>query len=60
MLLLFYGGVMEANWIGGVALYALIEKLIPAQWRLHQLTGGLLILWAVLLAVSLVWPSAGI
>src|SRR5439155_1094334 len=41
MLLLFYGGVMQANWIGGLALYVLVEKLIPARWHLHQLTGGL-------------------
>lgn len=54
MLLLFYGGVMEANWIGGLALYVLVEKLIPAQWRLHQFTGGLLVIWAALLALSLI------
>jgi predicted metal-binding membrane protein len=54
MLLLFYGGVMEANWIGGLALYVLVEKLVPAHWRLHQFTGALLILWAGVLAVSLI------
>lgn len=54
MLLLFYGGVMEANWIGGLALYVLVEKLVPARWRLHQFTGVLLILWAGFLAVSLI------
>lgn len=53
MLLLFYGGVMEANWIGGLALYVLVEKLTPAHWRLHQFTGILLILWAAVLALSL-------
>lgn len=53
MLLLFYGGVMEANWIGGLALYVLIEKLTPAHWRLHRFTGVLLIIWAGLLALSL-------
>ncbi|QIG51387.1 DUF2182 domain-containing protein [Nordella sp. HKS 07] len=53
MLLLFYGGVMEANWIGGLALYVLIEKLTPAHWRLHQFTGVLLLVWAGLLAFSL-------
>jgi len=53
MLLLFYGGVMEANWIGGLALYVLVEKLIPAQWRLSQFTGVLLLIWAAVLAVSL-------
>jgi predicted metal-binding membrane protein len=54
MLLLFYGGVMEANWIGGLALYVLVEKLVPAYWRLHQVTGLLLILWAGWLAASLI------
>lgn len=54
MLLLFYGGVMEANWIGGLALYVLAEKLIPAHWRLHQFTGVLLLIWAAVLAASLI------
>jgi predicted metal-binding membrane protein len=54
MLLLFYGGVMEANWIGGLALYVLAEKIIPARWHLHQLTGGFLIIWAGLLGLSLI------
>jgi predicted metal-binding membrane protein len=53
MLLLFYGGVMEVNWIGGLALYVLAEKLIPTHWRLHQFTGALLLIWAGTLAVSL-------
>jgi predicted metal-binding membrane protein len=53
MLLLFYGGVMEVNWIGGLALYVLAEKLIPAHWRLHKFTGALLLIWAGALAVSL-------
>lgn len=54
MLLLFYGGVMEANWIGGLALYVLVEKLTPLNWRLYQFTGLLLLLWAGLLGWSLV------
>ena len=53
MLLLFYGGVMEVNWIGGLALYVLAEKLIPAHWRVYQFTGVLLLIWAGALAVSL-------
>ena len=52
MLLLFYGGVMEANWIGGLALYVLVEKLVPVQWRLYQFTGVLLLVWAAWLALS--------
>ena len=54
MLLLFYGGVMEVNWIGGLALYVLVEKLVPARWRLHQFTGVLLLIWAGALVVSLI------
>lgn len=54
MLLLFYGGVMEANWIGGLALYVLVEKLVPVQWRLYQFTGVLLLLWAAWLAFALI------
>lgn len=53
MLLLFYGGVMEVNWIGGLALYVLAEKLIPQHWRLHQFTGALLLIWAGASALSL-------
>jgi predicted metal-binding membrane protein len=53
MFLLFYGGVMEINWIGGLALYVLLEKLIPIHWRLHQFTGVLLLLWAGALMVAL-------
>jgi predicted metal-binding membrane protein len=54
MLLLFYGGVMEITWIGGLALYVLVEKLVPLRWRLHQFTGVLLLVWAGVLAVSLI------
>jgi predicted metal-binding membrane protein len=57
MLLLFYGGVMEVNWIGGLALYVLAEKLIPAHWRLYQFTGVLLLIWAGALALSLLRAS---
>ena len=57
MLLLFYGGVMEINWIGGLALYVLVEKLIPAHWRLAQFTGVLLLFWAGALAMSLWWAA---
>ena len=33
MLLLFYGGVMNLYWIAGLALYVLVEKLVPAgEW----------------------------
>jgi predicted metal-binding membrane protein len=54
MALLFYGGVMNLWWIAGLALYVLIEKLIPAGQRLGRYSGGLLILWgAWVLAASM-------
>ena len=49
MALLFYGGVMNLYWIIGLALYILIEKLLPAGTRIGQLTGVVLIVWGVVL-----------
>ena len=45
MTLLFYGGVMSLWWIGGLALYVLIEKLAPLGHELGRYTGGLLLVW---------------
>lgn len=45
MAVLFYGGIMEPLWIGGLALYILIEKLLPARWGLARFTGLLLVAW---------------
>ena len=49
MTLLFYGGVMNLYWIIGLALYILIEKLLPAGARIGQLTGVILIAWGATL-----------
>ena len=49
MALLFYGGVMNLYWIIGLALYILIEKLLPAGARIGQLTGVILIAWGATL-----------
>ena len=49
MALLFYGGVMNLYWIIGLALYILIEKLLPAGARIGRLTGIALIAWGALL-----------
>ena len=43
MLLLFVGGVMNLYWIGGLALFALAEKLTPGWPLLDRLTGAALI-----------------
>jgi predicted metal-binding membrane protein len=52
MALLFYGGVMNLWWIGGLALYVLIEKLAPAGHRFGRYAGVLLIFWGA-------WVLAG-
>lgn len=51
MALLFYGGVMNLYWIIGLALYILIEKLLPAGARIGQLTGVILIAWGATLLI---------
>jgi predicted metal-binding membrane protein len=45
MAVLFYGGVMEPIWIAGLALYVLIEKLVPRRWYLSRFAGIVLCLW---------------
>lgn len=52
MALLFYGGVMNLIWILGLALYVLIEKLLPAGVLFGKITGALLVLWGAWLAIS--------
>ena len=45
MLLLFVGGVMNFAWIAGVALFVLIEKLVPAGHWIGRCAGVLLVAW---------------
>jgi predicted metal-binding membrane protein len=53
--LLFYGGVMNFAWIGGIALYILIEKTIPAAHWLSRAFGlGLLFAGAATLALTII------
>ncbi len=52
MALLFHGGVMNLWWVGGLALYVLIEKLAPAGPQFSRYTGGLLILWGLWVLVD--------
>lgn len=47
MLLLFFGGVMNLIWIGGLAFYVLVEKLAPPQTQISKIAGGILIVWGV-------------
>ena len=52
--LLFYGGVMSLLWIGGLALYVLIEKLVPAGPWIGRSTGLALIVWGTVIAMRYV------
>ncbi|MES2070595.1 MAG: DUF2182 domain-containing protein [Pseudomonadota bacterium] len=54
MLLLFVGGVMNFAWIGGLALFVLIEKLAPAGHWIGRGAGVLLVLWGSAALLSLV------
>ena len=45
MLLLFVGGVMNLAWVGGIALFVLLEKTIPPGRWLGHAAGVGLILW---------------
>jgi predicted metal-binding membrane protein len=45
MALLFVGGVMNLLWVAALALFVLIEKVVPAGGRLGKAGGVLLIGW---------------
>jgi len=45
MTLLFFGGVMNLWWIGGLALYVLMEKLLPMGHWLGYAVGVGLVAW---------------
>ena len=45
--LLFYGGVMNLEWIIGLSLFVLLEKVLPAGHRIGRLSGVVLIIWGI-------------
>jgi predicted metal-binding membrane protein len=49
MLLLFFGGVMNLYWIVGLALYVLVEKMVPLGHHLSRVAGVTLMLGAAVL-----------
>ena len=57
MSLLFVGGVMNFAWIAGIALFVLVEKLVPAGHRIGQVAGAVLVAWG---AVTLLAASAAL
>ena len=52
MALLFYGGVMNLIWIVGLALFVLVEKVMPAGIAFGRITGPLLIAWGGWLGIT--------
>ena len=49
--LLFYGGVMNLYWIAGLAIYVLIEKLLPAGIWISRIGGVALLVWGCWLLI---------
>ena len=52
MALLFFGGVMNLWWIGGLATYILVEKVFPIGHRLSYAVGIGLIAWGAYFLIS--------
>ena len=52
MALLFFGGVMNLWWIGGLAAYILIEKVLPMGHWLSYAVGIGLVSWGALLLMT--------
>jgi predicted metal-binding membrane protein len=52
MLLMFVGGVMSLSWMGGLALFMLLEKVLPNGQLFSRITGTGLIGAGVLLALA--------
>ncbi len=53
MALLFVGGIMNVLWIGGLALYVLFEKTVPAGHWLAYAAGAALTLWGIAMVAGL-------
>jgi len=50
--LLFYGGVMNLIWISGLALFVLVEKVLPGGDFIGRAAGVLLIAWGAWLGLT--------
>ena len=49
--LLFYGGVMNLYWIVGLAVLVLVEKVLPADHRLGNISGVGFLFWGAWLLI---------
>jgi predicted metal-binding membrane protein len=52
MCLLFFGGVMSIGWIGGLALFVLLEKILPGGRLGGQILGLAATVWGIVLILS--------
>lgn len=52
MMLLFVGGIMNLYWIVGLAIYVLVEKIVPHGIQFARTTGAALILFGGYLLLS--------
>lgn len=52
MALLFYGGVMNLIWISGLALFVLVEKIMPSGDLTRRVAGVLLVAWGAWLGLA--------
>jgi predicted metal-binding membrane protein len=59
MALLFFGGVMNLYWIGGLAAYVLAEKLFARGRWFAYATAALLMVWGVSILAGSVYQRAG-
>jgi len=55
MALLFVGGVMNVVWIGGIAIFVLLEKVLPWHRMLPRLAGAALIAGGIWLVAPRIW-----
>jgi predicted metal-binding membrane protein len=47
MALLFVAGVMNLLWVAAIAIFVLLEKLVPAGRGIGRLSGFLLLGWGM-------------
>ena len=50
--LLFFGGVMDIIWIVGIAVFVLLEKVMPVGASSGRITGGILALCGILVSAA--------
>jgi predicted metal-binding membrane protein len=50
--LLFFGGVMNLYWIGGIAVFVLLEKIIPMGHWMSHVVGIALMIWGVVVLLG--------